>query len=325
MRDLEPSDQVWAQRLIGLHSSGGRLVVNNGEQGDPLSRPGIVVEHEGRPIAFATVDETALGMQLLALHSELPGIGAGTRLLETALRVATASDSGRIWLLVPSANLAGIRFCLRRGMRVAAVHGPAGAERIELELPTEAGDALKFRALPLLDDLNALPPGPAADALAPLFEGAPRFLARLAGARPYESEEAMLAVAREIARSMPEQEQLELINAHPRIGADPATVSPLSHGEQGYHADADVAGDSPAARELARIHEELAMLNEIYERRFGFRYVIFVAGRPKSEIVPLLERAISADRESELRRALDDTIHIGADRLAKLRTEEIGL
>ena len=61
------------------------------------------------------------------------------------------------------------------------------------------------------------------------------------------------------------------------------------------------------------------MLNEIYERQFGFRYVVFVAGRPKPEIVPLLEHALRNEREAELRRAVDDAIYIAGDRLLKLR------
>jgi hypothetical protein len=88
-----------------------------------------------------------------------------------------------------------------------------------------------------------------------------------------------------------ERRQLALeITPHLRavLGADPGTVSQLSHHEQGY--DDEPTGDQadPAGRELARVYEELAMLNQIYEARHGFRYVIFVAGRPKGEIVPLL-------------------------------------
>ena len=52
------------------------------------------------------------------------------------------------------------------------------------------------------------------------------------------------------------------------------------------------------------------MLNELYQQRFGFRYVIFVAGRPRDEIVPLIEHALVNDREVELRRAVDDAIYI---------------
>jgi 2-oxo-4-hydroxy-4-carboxy--5-ureidoimidazoline (OHCU) decarboxylase len=78
-----------------------------------------------------------------------------------------------------------------------------------------------------------------------------------------------------------------------------------------------------AAAERVRLitlaYEELAMLNELYEANFGFRYVVFVAGRPKTEIVPLIERALRNDREVELRRAVDDVIYIAGDRLRRLR------
>ena len=53
--------------------------------------------------------------------------------------------------------------------------------------------------LPGADALNALSADAFADALAPLFEGAPRFLHRLAGARPFESDDALFAAAREVA------------------------------------------------------------------------------------------------------------------------------
>ena len=85
-----------------------------------------------------------------------------------------------------------------------------------------------------IDDLDVMAPGAFAAVVAPLFEGARGFLGRLAMARPFGSVEAMFARAREIARTMPLDERLELIDAHPRLGAPPATVSALSHAEQGY-------------------------------------------------------------------------------------------
>jgi 2-oxo-4-hydroxy-4-carboxy-5-ureidoimidazoline decarboxylase len=123
---------------------------------------------------------------------------------------------------------------------------------------------------------------------------------------------------------MPEEEQLEMLAAHPRIGADPESLSRLSEREQGYGPDAqgeDEDGDEPP-REPAYVGEELAMLNEIYEAHFGFRYVVFVAGRPREAIIPLMEVALRNDRGAELRRAIDDTIYIAADRLASLRGAE---
>ena len=61
-----------------------------------------------------------------------------------------------------------------------------------------------------------------------LFEGAPQFLARLTGAGPFDTDEALFATAREIAHAMPEPEQVELIDAHPRLGAPPGSVSAFS-------------------------------------------------------------------------------------------------
>ena len=73
--------------------------------------------------------------------------------------------------------------------------------------------------------------------------------------------------------------QLELIDAHPRIGAPPESVSAHSYIEQGYDRESAAAG---AEAERARIAAELEQLNRAYEERFGFRYVIFVAGRPRA-------------------------------------------
>lgn len=162
-----------------------------------------------------------------------------------------------------------------------------------------------------LDELNGLDADAFAEAFAPLFEGAPRFVARLAEARPFGSEDELVDTARGVARSMPFDEQVELLNGHPRIGADPASVSSMSYAEQGY------GGPPPDDGEW--IASELEALNEAYEDRFGFRYVVFVAGRPRSEILALLGRAVASDPEEELRRGLDDTILIAADRMRTLR------
>jgi 2-oxo-4-hydroxy-4-carboxy-5-ureidoimidazoline decarboxylase len=152
--------------------------------------------------------------------------------------------------------------------------------------------------------LDQVPASEFASELAPLFEGAPRFLRRLAEARPFGSAEGLFARARTVAREMPEDEQIELLDAHPRIGADSWTLSAHSLVEQG-----------PAAEETAiHLAADLQRLNAAYERTFGFRFVVFVAGRPRAAILPLLEAALGADRDEELRRGLDDVVAIAADR-----------
>ena len=150
--------------------------------------------------------------------------------------------------------------------------------------------------------------------MAPLFEGAPGFLWRLAAARPFGSAEGLFARARELAHAMPEPLQVELVDAHPRLGAAPASVSAMSFREQGYDAEAAANLADEAARVRDRVAAELDRLNREYEGTFGFRYCVFVAGRPRSALLPDMAKALSRERDSELHRALDAVVDIAQDR-----------
>jgi OHCU decarboxylase len=144
--------------------------------------------------------------------------------------------------------------------------------------------------------------------MAALFEDAPRFIDRLVAARPFGSWDALFAAAERIVREMPEEEQIELINAHPRLGAPPSSVSDHSFREQGYDRDTTAA------------MAELDRLNADYEARFGFRYCVFVAGRPRTALVPELAAALTRDRATERNRALHDIVAIARDRSTKAAT-----
>jgi 2-oxo-4-hydroxy-4-carboxy--5-ureidoimidazoline (OHCU) decarboxylase len=146
-----------------------------------------------------------------------------------------------------------------------------------------------------------------------LFEGAPGLLLRCQP-RPGESVADLLSRAETVARSMPEEAQIELLNAHPRIGAQPSSVSAMSYLEQGYDRE---PGTAPLQARLDRLNDE-------YERKFGFRFCIFVAGRSRAEIADLMESHMDAARSDELGRALTDVFAIARDRATKLSssTEE---
>jgi 2-oxo-4-hydroxy-4-carboxy--5-ureidoimidazoline (OHCU) decarboxylase/GNAT superfamily N-acetyltransferase len=367
VRDLGPADHDWARALIAGFQGSSR-VARLGELIDPLALEGMVAERAGSPIGLASVIETPdKGLEILLLQTEPRGTGAGTALMETARQVATASGHHRLWLVTTNDNLPAIHFYLRRGLHVAAIHhGAVEADRdlkpeipavnsvnglpirdlIEMELVGDALDRpVQTTGFPNVADLDKLPVEAFVSEMGPLVEGAPAFLEVLAGSRPLETDERLLAAAFDIAHALPEEAQVQLIDAHPPIGAAAATVSALSSVEQGYAStavavasgaeadgdgvyedeslftDAELAEEAALQRaaELRRADEELAMLNELYEQRFGFRYVIFVAGRPRDEIVPLLEHALVNEREVELRRAVDDAIYIAGDRLRRLR------
>jgi OHCU decarboxylase len=168
-----------------------------------------------------------------------------------------------------------------------------------------------------IDQLDRATEADFIDAVAPLFEGAPRFLARLAAVRPFGSAKRMFDRALEIAMAMPEDEQLELVDAHPRLGAPPESVSELSYGEQGY--DQHAAGAAAADRD--RVARDLERLNDAYEEQFGFRYCVFVAGRPRQALIPEIEAALGRRREEELVRALSDVVEIAEARYDTVRAE----
>ena len=83
-----------------------------------------------------------------------------------------------------------------------------------------------------------------------------------------------------------------------------------SFGEQGY--------DRALSTAEVDVGTRLERLNDDYERAFGFRYCVFVAGRSRAELVPEFARALHGNRDEELDRAIDAVVDIAADRLRKM-------
>jgi 2-oxo-4-hydroxy-4-carboxy--5-ureidoimidazoline (OHCU) decarboxylase len=141
--------------------------------------------------------------------------------------------------------------------------------------------------------VRELPRQLSAEELAELFEGRTRLVERLA-----ELEDP-LGRAEDVLRSLSEEEQIEALRAHPAIGA--RHLSGRSAAEQGTDAD-------PA------ILSELAYLNQVYEEKFGFRFVVFVDRRPKAEILEVLRGRIARTREEELETGVRELVEIARDR-----------
>ncbi len=154
---------------------------------------------------------------------------------------------------------------------------------------------------------------PSEQALGELFENAPRFVSRLSDVSATSWEE-LFEEGQRIALAMPEDEQIELLNSHPRIGAAAGSVSALSYAEQGYDSD-------PGTAEL---QSRLDQLNEAYENHYGFRFVVFVNGRSRAQIADVMEAILESPdlspRDAEKRRGLEDVIAIGYSRLPKVMT-----
>ncbi len=141
--------------------------------------------------------------------------------------------------------------------------------------------------------MRDLPRQLTAEELGELFEGKTQLVERLA------ETESPLEHADDVIATLSEEEKIEALRAHPAIGAK--RLSARSAAEQGSDAD-------PA------VLSELAYLNQVYEEKFGFRFVVFVAGRPKTEILKVLGERIGNTREEELETGLRELVAIARDR-----------
>jgi 2-oxo-4-hydroxy-4-carboxy--5-ureidoimidazoline (OHCU) decarboxylase len=141
--------------------------------------------------------------------------------------------------------------------------------------------------------MRELPRQLSAVELAELFEGRTAFVEQLAQL------DDPLGRARDVASELSETQQKEMLDAHPPIGGTP--TSSRSAAEQGTDDDPEVLA-------------ELAELNSAYEAKFGFRFVVFVDGRPRREIVPVLRERLLRTRDEELATGVDELVQIAVRR-----------
>jgi 2-oxo-4-hydroxy-4-carboxy--5-ureidoimidazoline (OHCU) decarboxylase len=142
--------------------------------------------------------------------------------------------------------------------------------------------------------VRELPRKLSVDELGELFEGRTRLVERLA-----EIDDP-LSRADEVIASLTEEEKIEALAAHPAIGQKTG-LSTRSAAEQGGEEDPCVL-------------VELSTLNLAYERKFGFRFVVFVNRRPKSEILDVLRARLGRTREEELDTGCRELVAIARDR-----------
>jgi 2-oxo-4-hydroxy-4-carboxy--5-ureidoimidazoline (OHCU) decarboxylase len=134
--------------------------------------------------------------------------------------------------------------------------------------------------------VRELPRQLTAGELTPLFSGRTRLVDELAG------REDPLGSAEQVALTLPEADQVAALATHPRIG-EPS--------EEQRGAEPEVLA-------------ELARLNEEYERRFGFEFVVFVNGRTRAELVPVLRERLQRTRAEELETGLKELCAIARHR-----------
>ena len=134
--------------------------------------------------------------------------------------------------------------------------------------------------------MRELPRQLSVEELTPLFSGRTRLVDELAARTD------PLTVAEEVALALPEPDRVAALAMHPRIG-EPS--------EEQRGAEPEVLA-------------ELARLNDEYEQRFGFEFVVFVDGRTRAELLPVLRERLEHTRAEELETGLQALCAIARDR-----------
>ena len=163
-----------------------------------------------------------------------------------------------------------------------------------------------------LDALNAFPAEAFTETLGAIFEHSPWVAQRAAASRPFASRLDLLDAMRAAVREAPIADQLDLIRAHPQLGArglKRLELTEASSREQ-RRAGLDACSDEEFA--------ELMRLNTAYVQKFEFPFILAVRGHDPESILAFMRSRLNNSLEDERHTALTQIGLIGGYRLADL-------
>lgn len=156
-----------------------------------------------------------------------------------------------------------------------------------------------------LSQLNQMTQADFTTALGAVFEETPSIAARAWEQRPFGSIEALHQTMVAIVQALSSEEQHQLICAHPDLGS------------RAKMADASVQEQAGAGLDQLTpdTHAELLSLNQRYRAKFGFPFIVAVAGKNAISILEALHQRLSNDLETERICALTEIYKIADNRL----------
>lgn len=161
-----------------------------------------------------------------------------------------------------------------------------------------------------LEQLNRSPSVAFVDALGAIFEHSPWVAGRAASLRPFASRLHLLDSMRSVVREAKPEEQLNLIRAHPQLGARGRRFAQLT---------AESAREQRGAGLDACNDEEFALLQRLnvqYVEKFAFPFILAVRGHDPQSIVDSMKRRLTHDWAHEQSAALAEIGLIAGYRLS---------
>lgn len=163
-----------------------------------------------------------------------------------------------------------------------------------------------------LDAFNQLPEVEATQALMRCC-GSTRWAEQMSARRPFAAFQNLVDAVEDVAASLEREDWLEAFSHHPKIGdveslrVKFAATRSWSEGEQ-------QAVDEASTEVL----EGLAHLNDVYEKKNGFIFIVCATGKSATEMLAILEARLVNDAEAELQNAAGEQNKITRIRLEKL-------
>jgi 2-oxo-4-hydroxy-4-carboxy-5-ureidoimidazoline decarboxylase len=142
--------------------------------------------------------------------------------------------------------------------------------------------------------------------------GSKRWAERLCAEWPFEGLDDLNAKADRVWWSLEPGDWLEAFLSHPKIGEKKAAAATSEQSKQ--WSAAEQAGIGAVASTLAT----LAELNQKYEDKFGYIFIVCASGKSSDEMLAILRSRLENDGEEELRIAAAEQAKITRLRLSKL-------
>lgn len=177
-------------------------------------------------------------------------------------------------------------------------------------MPSDEGVRTSVARLSLAD-LNAADRDRFVALLDGVYEQSPWVAERAWAAQPFADVDALHTALAAAVTAAHRDEQLALLCAHPDLGAR-ARMSKASTGEQ--------AG-AGLDRLTPDLYARLLRLNASYRARFGFPFLLAVAGRTAPAIVEALEQRLPRTPEEEFAEAMRQVARIARIRLDSIVDE----
>jgi OHCU decarboxylase len=164
----------------------------------------------------------------------------------------------------------------------------------------------------LLECLNSMPSAEARHELHKCC-GSTNWTKHMSERRPFTTGDELLKDAEEIWWSLAPDDWLEAFRSHPKIGETKAPQH-LSAEAQKWSAD-EQSGAATVTPDTLRA---LAKLNQEYQQRFGYIYIVCATGKSSEEMLANLKDRMDNAAEDELRIAAAEQAKITKLRLQKL-------